>query len=150
MLCMNNYEQDYIDECRQRVNVQLASYRNLIAAIDQTATNVKPLQEAINSFEPVFFNNLVLLLDQLFVHRSRAIEGKDGNPMNEVRVICNSLLNNKGKLIADKGIKLNPAKSILGYKVDDEIKLTEADFKHLSNGFFSAVENVFLLMPVAE
>jgi len=147
---MNNYEQGYINECRERVNAQLSAYRNLAAAIDQTQTNTKPLHEAIDTFEPVFFNNMVLLLDQLFVHRSRVIEGKDGNPMNEVRVICNSLLNNKGKLIADKSIKLNPANSVLGYKVGDEINLTETDFKRLSDGFFAAVENVFGLIPVAE
>jgi hypothetical protein len=31
-----------------------------------------------------------------------AIEGKDGNPLNEGRVLCNSLLFNRGDLQVDK------------------------------------------------
>ena len=140
MLCMNAYPQDYIDECHARVDAQLAAYDNLAKAVGN--------QAALDTFEPVFFNNLVLVLDQLFVHRSRILEGKDGNAMNEVRVVCNSLLNNNSKLIADKGIKLNPTKSILKYQVGDEIKLSEADFKRLSEAFFAAMETVFC-EPVA-
>jgi hypothetical protein len=53
-------------------------------------------------FEARFFNSQVLLLDHMFVHRLAGIEGKDGNPINEVRVLCNSLLLNKGKLQIEK------------------------------------------------
>ncbi len=135
MLCMNNYPQDYIDECHTRVKSQIAAYDSLIAATGK--------QSAIDAFEPVFFNNMVLLLDQLFVHRSRVLEGKDGNPMNEVRVICNSLMNNNSKMMADKGIKLSPAKSILKYQIGDEIRLSEADFLRLSKAFFTEIESKF-------
>lgn len=38
----------------------------------------------LESFEAVFFNNMVLVLDSYFTHRTRAIEGKDGNPMNRL------------------------------------------------------------------
>ncbi|MEZ4672004.1 MAG: hypothetical protein R3E39_29210 [Anaerolineae bacterium] len=144
MLCMNNYESDYINECRTRVQAQLTAYRTLVAAASKH--DDQPLNTAFTAFEPVFFNNMVLLLDQLFVHRSRALEIKDGNPLNEVRVLCNSLLTNNGKLVADKQIKLSPAKSVLGYKVGDEINLSEEDFIRLSGAFFLEIEKKFLLV----
>ena len=144
MLCMNNYEPAYINECRTRVQAQLTAYHTLVAAASKH--DDQPLNNAFTAFEPVFFNNMVLLLDQLFVHRSRALELKDGNPLNEVRVLCNSLLTNNGKLVADKQIKLNPTKSVLGYKVGDEINLSEADFIRLSGAFFAEIEKKFLLV----
>jgi hypothetical protein len=49
-------------------------------------------KSAVEDFEVTFFNNMALLLDYMFVHRLTGIEGKDGNPLNEARVICNSLL----------------------------------------------------------
>lgn len=143
MLCMNNYPQEYIDECRARVASQLAAYRGLVVTAHQQTTDTHAVDTAVDTFAPIFFNNLVLVLDNLFIHRTRALEGKDGNPMNEVRVICNSLLNNKGKLLADKSIKLNAAKSVLGLQAGDAINLTEADFVRLSEAFFAAVETVF-------
>jgi hypothetical protein len=56
---------------------------------------------------------MVLILDTYFTHRSRTTEGKDGNPLNEVRVLCNSILENKRVLRADKSIKLKPETSVL-------------------------------------
>ena len=40
---------------------------------------------------------MVLQLEYMFVHRLSGLEGKDGNPLTEVRVLCNSLLFNGGK-----------------------------------------------------
>ena len=102
------------------------------------------LDNALEAFEPQFFNNLVLVLDTLFVHRTRALEKKDGNPLNDVRVLSNSLLQNEGVLLADKTIKLDAAKSVLGYRVGDEIRLNEADFHGLSTAFFSEIESKYL------
>jgi hypothetical protein len=44
------------------------------------------------------------------------MEGKDGNPLNEVRVLCNSILENKSVLRANKTIKLKPDASVLKLK----------------------------------
>jgi hypothetical protein len=143
MLCINTYPQEYIDECRSRVKQQVAAYKALVTAARKQGTSAKPLESAIESFDPVFFNNQVLLLDWFFVHRSRMLEKKDGNPANEVRVLCASLLNNDGKMGADKTIKLDPARSVLKYKVGDAIKLNEADFLKLSKAYFAEIESIY-------
>ncbi len=145
MLGVKKYTQKHIDECRSRVNLQLSTYKNLITtARNPIGKNETSLHSAIESFEPVFFNNMVLLLDALFVHRLRFIEGKDGNPLNEVRVLGNSMLNNNNIVCADNTIKLNPATSVLKYKVGDEITLSEAEFLLLFKAFFAEIERKYV------
>ena len=99
---------------------------------------------ATEAFEATFFNNMVLILDHLFVNRLRTIEGKDGNPLNEVRVMSESMLNCKNTLTPDKSIKLSPTKSVLKYDVGDEIKLNEQDFLRLSEAFFAEIERKYV------
>ena len=90
------------------------------------AGSKKPqLVAALAIFEPQFFNNMISVRDNLFVHRRGARRRRIGIRLNEVRVLCNSLLTHKGVLLADKTVKLDPAKSILGYGVGDDIALSE-------------------------
>ena len=138
MLGMKTYSQDYIDACRARVDADLKAYRKQVGKAPSA------------EFEARFFNDQVLLLDHMFVHRLSGVEGKDGNPLNEVRVLCNSLLLNDGKLQVEKrkewptsavaGLKLPPETSILKLEPGDEVKLTEADFVKLSKAFFAEIE----------
>ena len=74
------------------------------------------------AFAPLFFGNLVVVLDGYFVHRTRAIEGKDGNPLNEVRMLCSSILGHDGVLAADGTIKYKPEASVLGLAVGKATK----------------------------
>jgi hypothetical protein len=60
------------------------------------------------------------------------MEGKDGNPLKEVRVLCTSLMENDGVLAADKQIRLRPETSILHLAVGDEIRLTQGEFLRLA------------------
>jgi len=138
---MKKYPKDYIAACRARVDADLRAYREGGG------------KAATKEFEARFFNDQVLLLDYMFVHRLTGIEGKDGNPLNEVRVLCNSILLNRGRLQVDKlpgwpnsagsGIKLPPEKSVLKLEVGDEVRLTEADFAQLSTAFFAELEKRF-------
>src|SRR5436190_12030313 len=124
MLGMKTYSQDYIDACRARVEANLRAYRKQVGKA--------PTKE----FERRFFNDQVLLLDYMFVHRLSGIEGKDGNPLNEVRVLCNSILLNRGKLQVERlpgwpmsavsSLTLSPEKSVLKLRDGDEVKLSEA------------------------
>ena len=144
MLCVNNYTQKYIDECHSRVAAQVSAYKTLVAtARNKTSTDEPLLNAAIEAFEPHFFNNMVLALECYFVHRARAIEKKDGNPLNEVRMLCNSMMNNNNMMCADKTIKFDPAKSVLKYGVGDKIQLKEADFMRLSSAFFDEIERKY-------
>jgi hypothetical protein len=135
MLGRKHYDKQYIDACRARIAAQVAAYDDLKAAARDGAP--------VDAFEPLFFNNMVLVLDNLFCHRLRGVEGKDGNPLNEVRVLCTSLMENGGVLVADKTIKLKPEESILGYAVGDEIRIDEDGFVRLSEGFFAEIEKRF-------
>jgi hypothetical protein len=46
-------------------------------------------------------------------------------------------------MCADKTIKFDPAKSVLKYRVGDEIKLNAPDFMRLSSAFFAEVESKY-------
>ncbi len=142
MLGMKTYSQDYIDACRARVDADLNAFRRQVG------------KGPSNEFEARFFNDQVLLLDYMFVHRLSGIEGKDGNPLNEIRVLCNSLLLNNGKLQVDKlpgwpnsavsSLTLPPEKSLLQLEVGDDVNLSEADFVLLSKAFFAEIEKKYL------
>jgi hypothetical protein len=51
-------------------------------------------------------NNMTLVLDRYFVHRLRVVTGKDGNPLNEVELLSDSIMNNDGVL---RGNNANPS-----------------------------------------
>lgn len=142
MLSMSTYPQDYIDSCRRLVDSQLASYRALVAT-GEPGGDRAGLDAAVADFEPRLLNSMVLVLDQLFVHRARGKEGKDGNPLNEVRVLCRSILENDGVMVADKSINLRPATSVLKHAVGDRIGLTPSDFALLSEAYFAEIERRF-------
>lgn len=145
MLCVNNYTQAYIDECRAKVAAQVASYKTLVeTAKGQAKANGPLLDAAIDAFEPNFFNNMVVTMDSYFVHRARAAEKKDGNPLNEVRMLVNSMMNGNNTMTADKTIKFVPEKSVLKYGIGDEIKVKEADFTQLAAAFFAEIESKYL------
>jgi hypothetical protein len=142
MLCINNYTQEYIDNCRARVDAQIAAYQTLVAT--SKTQSVTGFDAAIKALEPHFYSNMLLALDSYFVHRARAVEKKDGNPLNEVRMLCNATINNNSILCEDKTIKYDPAKAILKYRIGDEIKLNEADFIPLASAFFAEIERKYL------
>ena len=148
MLSVSSYSQEYIDECRSKIDAQISAYKNLVTtATDPSRTNEVSearLESAIAEFEPLFFNDMVLMLDTYFANRSRTMEKKDGNALNEVRVLRNSLMINNGMMAADKTIKLDPTRSLLKYHVGDKIKLNEDRFARLSKAFFAEIENKYL------
>jgi hypothetical protein len=139
MLGMKSYPAVYVAYCRQRIDDNLAAYHAQLGGLT-----------AMPIFEHRFFADQTLLLDYMFVHRLSGQEGKDGNPLVEVRIICNSLLLHHDIVQIDRlpdwpqsavsGLKCPVETSILGLKDGDKIELTEADFCKLRDGFFAEIE----------
>ena len=131
MLAVTSYKVDFVEAQRARVSRQLKAY-------DALAKAAKPAQ--VEAFAPEFFENMVLALDHFFMHRQRSFEGKDGNPLNEVRMLAVSLLDYDGVMTKDNTIKYDPAKSVTGIGVGQSIVVTRESFAALAEGFFREIE----------
>jgi hypothetical protein len=142
MLSMDKYPQEYVDECRANIDAGVAAYEHLAATAK--AQQDAALDAALESFEPFFYNNMVVVLEGYFVNRQRAVERKDGNPLNEVRVLCNSIMQSGSTLAPDTTITLNPEKSVLKLEIGDDIRLSGEDFARLSKAFFAELERKYL------
>jgi hypothetical protein len=141
MLGRKNYTQDEIDHGRSAVEKQLAMDGKLVRA---SKTTDKKLQSALEDFEGLFFNDMTLVLDRYLVHRLRMVAGKDGNPRDEVEMICESLMNNNGVLRGNNVVKYIPEQSVVRLTAGDQIRLTAEEFGRLSAAFFEELERRFL------
>jgi hypothetical protein len=141
MLGRKDYTQEELANARALVSGQVAAYRELARSVSASADG--KTASALGAFEPLFFNNLVLVLDRLFVHRIRAVSGKDGNPLNEVELITEALLDHNGILRGNNVIKYRPEQSVTKLKVGDPIVLTEDQFTALADAFFADIERKF-------
>jgi hypothetical protein len=135
MLGRKDYTRDELESCKAAIGAQLEAYRKVEAAVGS---------DALAALEGPFFNHMVLALDRYFVHRVRAVSGKDGNPLNEVELIVESLMTGGGVLRGMSVIKYVPGESVLGLEIGDRISLTAADFERLSAAFLAEIERRFL------
>jgi hypothetical protein len=116
------------------VNTLLSAYRDVQSS--------RP-PAAVKALEPHLFNHMVLALNDYFCHRARGMEGKDGNPLNEVRMLANSIASADGTLQSDKTIRYDPANAVLNYAVGDAIRLSADDFTRLCAAFFDEIERKY-------
>lgn len=91
-------------------------------------------------FERRFFEHTIPALDRYSVQRGRTKEGKDGNPLNEVRMLCDALMENQGRMCANETTRYRPERSILRFWAGDEIRLNADDFARRSAAFFDRIE----------
>lgn len=131
MLSRTSDEQAYVATSRAMVQERIAAF---------DALGASPKRDR---FEPLFTASMVLVLEQLFVHRARGREGKDGNPLNEVRVLSNAIMSNGSVMVKDTQIKLDPATSVLGMSPGDDIHLTSKEVSTLADAFFDEIEARF-------
>jgi hypothetical protein len=144
MLGRKTYTRQELDNGKVAVAKDLAAYASLASAIAGGAAD-KKVASALERFETRYSNNMVLVLDRLFVHRLRVVTGKDANPLNEVEMVADSVMNNGGVLRANNVIKWIPEQTVLKLRIGDEIRLGAADFGRLWTAFFADLERKFLL-----
>jgi hypothetical protein len=125
MLAVTSYAPDHVAACRNRIAADLAAYEACAPSA---------------ALDPVFYGMMVMALDRWFVHRQRSLEGKDGNALNEVRVLSDSIVGHGGMLVVDKGIKLTPETSVLGLEPGATILIDQDGFRRLSDAFLAEIE----------
>ncbi len=137
MLGRKDYTQAEYDDARGAVAQQLATYKKVAKLVGADA-------KTLNAFEAVYFNNMALALDRRFVHRVRAVTGKDGTPLNELELIAESLMNNGGVFAGNTVIKYVREASVVKLGVGDPITLSAADFQRLAAACFDELHRKFL------
>jgi hypothetical protein len=140
MLGRKDYRPEEVAAAQTVVKKQLAAYRKLAKAVDGDPEAAL----ALETLEPLLFNNMALALDRYFVHRLRMTTGKDGNPVNELELVSDSLMNNDGVLRGNNVIKYVPEQSVLKLELGDRIELSAAEFDRLAKAFFADLEAKFV------
>lgn len=129
MLAVNRYSPEYLERCRN-------TFHATIAACGKGLSSTKG--------EPLVTQQLIVALDGWFAQRTRGMEGKDGNPMNEVRLLASSITQHAGVLTLEKGIRLTPEGSVLGLAAGDRIAPSLHDLAHLVDAFLDAIERTYV------
>lgn len=131
MLAVTSYSEVYVQLTAAKVEEQLASFAALAAAVKGNAK----AEAALAAFAPGYFNSMLLALDHHFMHRMRGAEGKDGNPLNEVRMLSDSIMEHDGVLRENKTIKYKADKAVAGFAVGETIALDAERFEKLAKAY---------------
>jgi hypothetical protein len=121
MLPRTGYDRHYVAACRESVGAAVEELRRVGAG-------------------SVAWNQLVVALEHWFAERIPKVEGRDGNPLNEVRVIAESVTEHGAVMTVPKGIKLRAEASMLGFEPGEEISLDGDAFERLFDAFLAEVE----------
>jgi hypothetical protein len=143
MLGRKDYTPEEFDNAKAGVERAVSAYADLVTAIADAPAD-RDVDVAMAQLETHFFNSMVLVLDRHFVYRLRVVTGKDANPLNEVELVADSLMNHDGNLQVGNVVKWAPDQTVLKLKVGDPIELTAMDFERLSAAFFADLERKFL------
>lgn len=121
-----NYPQEYVDYCQQQIESQLAEMREM-----------PPVPTA---FAQRLAGHLVIVMDACFSQRVRGVDGTNGNPLDEVRVLSQSLMQGT-TVMEDSTIPWKPDQLVLGLAVDDDIELSVKDVDRLQQAFFAEMND---------
>lgn len=126
MLDRPSHPSDELESCRDNVDALLAAW---------AANGVED-----TTLESLVFVQALVALDAWFGRRPTGTTGRPGDPVHEVRVIADSVIRNGGTLRVDPDDTWNPAQSVLGLVVGDEVELTADGFERLAAAYLTAVE----------
>lgn len=128
MLVITAYPREYIERCRTIIDRQIELFREIVDSreADERA-----------AVEEEFASNTVLLIEQLFVHRST--EGDDGGPLAEVRALASSIRDHGGSFHDESGT-VDPESSVSGLNSGDRLRLDLDAVERLSHSFFDEIE----------
>jgi hypothetical protein len=124
MLLRTGYDRAYVGACRKSLGAAIEELRRVGAS-------------------SAAWTQLLPALDRWFELRNPKVEGRDGNPLNEVRVMAGSVTENGSVMTIPKGIKLDPDTSVLGFAEGEEISLDGDAFERLFDAFLAEVEAKF-------
>ena len=130
MLGRNSYTSDELESCRDNADALLAAWQ---------ANEVED-----TTLENLVFNQAVVALDAWFVHRLRTMEGQDGNAMNEVRVLADSIVANDGVLRVEGPIRWEPDRTRLGFALGEEVLVTADGYERLAAAYLDAIGDTFV------
>jgi hypothetical protein len=139
MLAVTSYSEVYVQLTAAKLDEQLAAYGALAAAVKGNAK----AEAALAAFAPGYFNAMLLALDHHFMHRMRGAEGKDGNPLNEVRMLSDSIMEHDGVLKENKTIKYKAEKAAAGVAVGQRIALNAQQFEALAKAYIAELGKRF-------
>ena len=139
MLAVTSYNEVYVQLTAAKVEEQLAAYAALAAAVKGNAK----AEVALAALAPGYFNTMLLALDHHFMHRMRGAEGKDGNPLNEVRMLSDSIMEHDGVLKDNRTIKYKAEKAVAGVAVGQEIALDAPTFERLAKAYLEEMGKRF-------
>jgi hypothetical protein len=142
MLAVNMFPHAKMHACRDEIAGQIRAYRDLVGAASKASgMSLTRIDAALAAFEPAFFNNLLIALDARFVHRPHGVEG--GNPLDEVRLLAASLMDNGGVFSRDEAGAYQPENSVLKIDIGERIALNADDFEALCAAFLAEIERRF-------
>lgn len=139
MLAVTSYSEVYVQLTAVKLEEQLASYAALAASVQGNSK----AEAALAAFAPGYFNAMLLALDHHFMHRMRGAEGKDGNPLNEVRMLSDSIMEHDGVLKENKTIKYSAEKAVAGIAVGETIALDQGTFARLARAYIAEIGKRF-------
>ena len=139
MLAVTSYPEVYVQLTAAKIDEQLAAYAALAGAVKGNAK----AEAALAAFAPGHFNAMLLALDHHFMHRMRGAEGKDGNPLNEVRMLGDAIMEHDGVLKANSTIKYRTENSVAGIGVGETVALDAETFGQLAAAYVAEIAKRF-------